>query len=82
MEPRTIVHYPLEECVSWKLVPNSDAIHSNGCGDTLAGVFVGSVILSELNHSSALKRALTASQISLRSTTNVPISIPLPKHFS
>ena len=51
--------------------------HVNGCGDTLAGVYVTSIVGQlKLTKSDAIKRALTASQISLRSPKNVPDQLP------
>jgi len=71
-----IVHYELHDSVDWNLIPDSNPVHTNGCGDTLAGVFVSSVTTNNMSIDLALKRALTASQISLRSDSNIPDILP------
>ena len=71
-----IVHYELHDSVDWNLIPDSNPVHTNGCGDTLAGVFVSNVTTNNMSIDLALKRALTASQISLRSDTNIPDILP------
>jgi len=71
-----IVHYELNDSVDWNLIPDSNPVHTNGCGDTLAGVFVSSITTANMPIDLAIQRALTASQISLRSDSNIPDLLP------
>ena len=56
--------------MDWSIVPSSAPIHVSGCGDTFAGSFVAS-ISSDRQIPAAIKCALTAAQISLRSAENI-----------
>lgn len=77
IDDTTSEHYDLERHVDWDKVGDAVPCHVNGCGDTLAGVYVASITGPlKMNRQDAIRRALTAAQISLRSPKNVPDQLP------